>query len=81
MSSFTIAEKNEKFFIEKLNRIIAEAIDHGGDNGGAYYTNRDRLIRAMRDLLKWTGMDKTVGIMDDGEVPRFFLKRHILPDE
>lgn len=81
MSSFTIAEKNEKFFIEKLNRIIAEAIYHGGDAGGAYYTNRDDLIHAIRDLLRWTGMHETVGIMDDGMVPQLFLKRHILPDE
>lgn len=30
-------------FMERLNKIIAEAIEHGGDCGGAYFSNRDGL--------------------------------------
>lgn len=68
----------DRILVEKLNDIIREAIEHGGDRGGAYFSNRDGLVNAMKGYLTWTGMNEKVGIMDDeGEMIQFFLKRHI----
>jgi hypothetical protein len=61
-----------------MNNIIAEAIEHGGDSGGAYYSNRDGLIMEMSNLLRWAGFNKEYGIMDEGGILRFYKKEHIV---
>lgn len=61
-----------------MNNIIAEAIEHGGDSGGAYYSNRDGLIKEMHYFLRWAGFDKEYGIMDEGGILRFYKKEHIV---
>lgn len=61
-----------------MNNIIAEAIEHGGDSGGAYYSNRDRLIKAMHNLLSWASIEKEYGIMDENGMLRFYKKEHIV---
>lgn len=61
-----------------INKIINEAIDHGGDSGGAYYCNREGLIKEMSDLLRWTGLNKEYGIMDEGGRLRFYKKSNIV---
>lgn len=79
---FQIDDRNDRIYIDYLNRIISEAIEHGGDSGGAYFTNRDGLVNAMKFFLKWTGLEKTVGIMDcDGQEIRFYLKRFITEEK
>lgn len=37
--------------IKLINKIIFEAIIHGGDSGGPYFTNEDDLISAINKLL------------------------------
>lgn len=37
--------------IKLINKIIFEAIKHGGDSGGPYFTNEDGLISAINKLL------------------------------
>lgn len=37
--------------IKLINKIIFEAIKHGGDSGGPYFTNKDGLISAINNLL------------------------------
>lgn len=64
--------------VKKINSMLDEAISHGGDSGGAYYSNRDGLIKEMRDFLKWSGLDKMFGIMDEGGVLRFYKKSNIV---
>jgi hypothetical protein len=68
----------DKYFMEKINRIIAEAIEHGGDCGGAYFSNRDGLVDEMKDFLCWAGLDKDYGIMDDGGWIKFYKKSDIV---
>lgn len=63
--------------IELLNEIIHEAIIHGGDSGGAYCVNDEDLIKKMKDYLNWTGLNKTVGIMNESGWIRFYLKSDI----
>lgn len=69
---------SEDVLIERINNIIQEAIEHGGDVGGAYYSNRDGLIREMRHFLRWAGLDKTFGIMDEKGWLKFYKKSHIV---
>ena len=63
--------------IDLINKIINEAIIHGGDSGGAYCMNNEGLIKQMRYYLNWTGLNKTVGIMDEDGWIRFYLKSDI----
>lgn len=37
--------------IKLINKIIFEAIKHGGDSGGPYFTNEYSLISAINKLL------------------------------
>lgn len=37
--------------IELINRIITEAIDHGGDPGGPYFSNPENLRSVINDFL------------------------------
>lgn len=40
-----------EYEIKLVNKIIFEAIKHGGDIGGPYFTNEDGLISAINKLL------------------------------
>lgn len=40
-----------EYEIKLINKIIFEAIKHGGDSGGPYFTNEDGLISAINKLL------------------------------
>lgn len=68
----------EALFVSQLNDIIDNAVIHGGDSGGAYFSNTDGLIGAMRYFLKWTGLNKTVGIMNNDGKIQFYIKSSIV---
>ena len=68
----------EEVLIQKLNAIIKEAIEHGGDSGGAYFSNTEALILEMKYFLRWYGLDKNFGIMDENGWLRFYKKSDIL---
>jgi len=38
--------------IKYLNRVLEEAIFHGGDGGGAYFSNEKALLESLQELLK-----------------------------
>lgn len=69
---------NHDRLIERVNKIITEAIEHGGDSGGAYFSNRDGLIHEMKRFLNWTGLDREYGIMDENGWIRFYKKSDIV---
>lgn len=48
--------------VDSLNKLIDEAIIHGGDGGGAYLTNRERLEEAINDYLDVTGLKALVDV-------------------
>lgn len=37
--------------IELINEIVAQAVIHGGDSGGPYYTNSSVLYKTLRNWL------------------------------
>ena len=39
--------------IDLINRIVAEAIWHGADSGGAYYQNTGNLINSLNDWISY----------------------------
>ena len=50
--------------LKLVNSIIAEAIEHGGDSGGAYYNNAEGLRDKMTCLLRWCGLQDEFVIVD-----------------
>ena len=56
--------------IEIINRIVAEAIDTGGDAGGAYGATSDELENALWDWLKEEKIDEDYDLkVIDVELP------------
>ena len=39
--------------IEILNNLIYESVKHGGDAGGAYYSNTENVLKAIKEYLKF----------------------------
>ena len=39
--------------IEILNNLIYESVEHGGDAGGAYYSNTEGILKAINEYLKF----------------------------
>ena len=39
--------------IEILNNLIYESVEHGGDSGGAYYSNTEGILKAINEYLKF----------------------------
>ena len=60
-----ITQNNLHIFKDHLNKIIEEAIIHGGDYGGAYFINQGKLIFEIKQFLKWTGLDEYLIIYED----------------
>ena len=48
-------------FIEQLNSVIAMAIKHGGDAGGAYFCYPDELFEELQNLVSL--MDKDLKVV------------------
>ena len=57
-----------EYEIKLINKIIFEAIKHGGDSGGPYFTNEDNLISSINKLLD------IECIADKYEVQEFTMK-------
>lgn len=73
-------EENEgtlEIFIEFLNKIIEEAIFHGGDPGGAYYCNKEGLIKSIEQMLTWLSIKDKIVIYDRERTPKLLLKSKI----
>ena len=58
-------DTNKKILVEHINSIIDEAVEHGGDSGGAYCTNREGLLEAMRHLHRWLGLKPYIIVETD----------------
>lgn len=56
-----------EIIVDALNKVIEEAISHGGDAGGAYYSNDIGLFAAMTQFALIFGLD----VWSDGYVPVF----------
>lgn len=64
--------------IEAINKVVYEAVDHGGDAGGAYFGNPDGLSDALCNLLFQLGVADEYAMDLDGEY--FPIKRRVPHD-
>ena len=65
-----------KIFCEHINSIIEEAIEHGGDCGGAYFSNQEALEHSIILFLNWVGLNKYVTLYKDN-IPKLIIKEKI----
>lgn len=49
-------DTDKAILTDYINKIIREAIDHGGDSGGPYFVNGEELHDAMRRLKMWLSL-------------------------
>lgn len=59
--------------IEALNNLLRQAIDHGGDSGGPYFSNKDKTILALKQFLTYVGVREYDIILKDN-YPQVKLK-------
>ena len=52
--------------VKHINRIIQEAIEHGGDDGGAYFCNAEGLKESMEAFKQAAKLDDYTIEMCDG---------------
>ena len=63
-----LPEYDTEFLVQLVNDVVKEAIRHGGDSGGAYFTNHKNLFRELTDLRNWLGLDDYVVVDFSGEL-------------
>ena len=65
--------------IEFINSIIEEAISHGGDRGGAYFSNALNLNEEIVEWLKLRGIDNiyTTTYISKGEKNWIFIAKKL----
>lgn len=68
MSDYISISKN--VLVDYLNQIIKESVAHGGDIGGAYFTNEENLVNEMMRLGKWIGLTDYC-IYNDSGTPQY----------
>lgn len=51
--------------IKYLNKVLTEAIYHGGDGGGAYFSNEDALLESLNELLAYLELKDVCEISKD----------------
>lgn len=64
--------KETEEFIDMLNELIEEAIVHGGDTGGPYFSNPEGLEEIMKKILEALGLSDVYEIdLDDEYGPEY----------
>ena len=51
---------NKDEIINRINSLLDNAVAHGGDAGGPYYSNSKALMQALYNLLKALGLENDV---------------------
>lgn len=62
---------NKEEAVAFINSLIVEAIDHGGDAGGPYGANTNRLTYAMQDLREVLNLKDYQILWPDEIYPQF----------
>lgn len=73
---------NKKELVAMLNNVIEEAIMHGGDSGGPYYSNNKNLMESVRNILTFLEIDDIYKISDLDKYGDYAsLEKAIVPKE
>ena len=59
-----------------LNDIIFEAVTHGGDSGGPYFSNQEDLEKTINNFLIWAGLEKDLIVYKD-RIPKVLEKNKV----
>ena len=65
--------------IEILNNLIYESVEHGGDSGGAYYSNTEDILKAINEYLKFFHLEDSCVIKTKTEPDEFEFSFDICP--
>ena len=65
--------------IEILNNLIYESVEHGGDAGGAYYSNTENVLKAINEYLKFFHLEDSCVIKTKTEPNEDWLSFDIAP--
>ena len=65
--------------IEILNNLIYESVEHGGDSGGAYYSNTEDILKAINEYLKFFHLEDNCIIKTKTEPDEFGFSFDICP--
>ena len=65
--------------IEILNNLIYESVKHGGDAGGAYYSNTENILKAINEYLKFFHLEDSCVIKTTTEPNEDWLSFDITP--
>lgn len=57
--------ENKTEIIKYLNNVLTEAIYHGGDGGGAYFSNEEALLKSLNELLDYLKLSNVCEISKD----------------
>lgn len=64
-------------FLDYLNDIIKQSVIHGGDCGGAYYTNYKHLETSIYTLIFWLGIKERVVLYKKDNIPMLIIKENL----
>ena len=65
--------------IEILNNLIYESVEHGGDAGGAYYSNTENVLKAINEYLKFFHLEDSCVVKTKTEPNEDWLSFDIAP--
>ena len=65
--------------IEILNNLIYESVEHGGDSGGAYYSNTENVLKAINEYLKFFHLEDSCVVKTKTEPNEDWLSFDITP--
>ena len=65
--------------IEILNNLIYESVEHGGDAGGAYYSNTENVLKAINEYLKFFHLEDSCVVKIKTEPNEDWLSFDIAP--
>jgi hypothetical protein len=72
--------KNIEHEIELINNIIEESVIHGGDAGGAYFSNSKKVCSAIQKWLNYHDLSDTYIVKDqkyyDDEGERIYFNTY-----
>ena len=65
-----------EIFCDFFNDIIEQAVIHGGDSGGIYCINEEKLLKSIQIFLDWTGLNKYL-IIYKRDIPKLLIKEKV----
>lgn len=66
-----------EIYCDYFNDIIQQAVIHGGDGGGAYYSNYEELEKSILTFVYWLGLKDKVVLYKKDNTPILLIKENL----